>query len=99
MTSATSYTRAREHLAELLDRAEQDREIIVIQRRGHEDVSLISSAELASLLETAHLLRSPRNARRLFSAIARALDDVGRPETANDLRHDLGLASSLSATH
>jgi antitoxin YefM len=68
----TSYTEAREHLASLLDRAVDDRERIIIKRRGHPDVALIAADELASLEETAYLLRSPANARRLFEAMERA---------------------------
>jgi len=88
-----SYTYARDHLAELLDRAERDREVVVVRRRGHEGVALVASAELQSLLETAHVLRSPRNARRLFAAIQRALDDDGESGTVHDLRRELGLES------
>jgi len=44
------------------------REPYIIERRNGENVALISEAELSSLLETAHLLRSPRNAQRLASA-------------------------------
>ncbi len=35
---------------------------VIIQRRGYEDVAMISAEELSSVLETAHLLRSPQNA-------------------------------------
>lgn len=45
----------------------------VIERRNGEKVALIPEAELNSLLETAHLLRSPANARRLATAVQRAL--------------------------
>src|SRR5439155_21168681 len=61
MAYEESYTYAREHLAELLDRAESEREPVLIRRRGHEDVALIAAGELATLRETAHLLRSPAN--------------------------------------
>ena len=94
MPTQASYTYARDNLAELLDRAEHDREVVIVRRRGHEDVALVASAELESLLETVHLLRSPKNARRLFAAIQRALDDEGEPSTAHDLRRELGLESS-----
>ncbi len=68
----TSYSEAREHLAALLDRVTQDREKVIIKRRGHPDVAMIAADELGGLEETAYLLRSPANARRLFDAIARA---------------------------
>ncbi|MBC8160355.1 MAG: type II toxin-antitoxin system Phd/YefM family antitoxin, partial [Roseiflexaceae bacterium] len=59
MTIQTTYTQARANFAELLDSVTDDREIIIIQRRGAADVALIAADELQSLLETAHLLRSP----------------------------------------
>ena len=73
MTIHMTYTQARASLAKLLDEVTLNREVVVIQRRGGEDVALISATELSSLLETAYLLRSPRNAERLLSALARAL--------------------------
>lgn len=64
-----TYTKARENLATLLDKAIDDREIVVIKRRGNRNVALIAEDDLASLTETAYLLRSPANAARLLSAL------------------------------
>lgn len=50
----------------MLGKVTRDREIVVIQRRGAEDVALISASELSSVMETAYLLRFPRNAKRLL---------------------------------
>ena len=72
MSIETTYTAARANLAKLLDATVEDREIVLIRRRGAEDVALIAADELESLLETAHLLRSPRNAERLLTALQRA---------------------------
>ena len=60
MTIQTTYTHARAKLASLLDEVTKNREIVIIQRRGNEDVALINADELTSILETAHLLRSPK---------------------------------------
>ncbi len=68
----TTYTKARANFAALCRHATDEREPVIINRRGAEDVILISADELAGLLETAHLLRSPKNAQRLFDAIYRA---------------------------
>lgn len=65
----TTYTKARENLATLLDKVVNDREIIVIERRNKPNVALIAEDELASLKETAYLLRSPKNAARLLNAL------------------------------
>lgn len=71
MTIRKTYTQARAQLASLLDHVTNNRDIVIIQRRGAEDVALIAADELSSLLETAHLLRSPANAERLLTALAR----------------------------
>lgn len=72
MTTIATYTQARAELASLCDEVASTREPVIIRRRNAEDVALVSADELASLLETAHLLRSPKNARRLLAAINRA---------------------------
>ncbi len=88
----TSYTEARKNLAKLLDRVTEEREIIVIRRRGRERVALVAADELAGLIETTHLLRSPKNATRLLSALRRALGRSGCTQSVPALRRQLGLA-------
>ena len=90
MTIEFTYTRAREQLASLLDRVTKDREVVIIQRRGSEDVAMISANELASLTETAYLMRSPENAERILSALARALKNEGQSISMDDLRRKVG---------
>lgn len=91
MTIEFTYTHAREKLASLLDRVTKDREVVIIQRRGSEDVAMIAADELASLTETAYLLRSPQNAERLLSALGRALKDEGTSLSLDELRGEVGL--------
>jgi len=91
MTIQTTYTQARAGLAKLMDQATHDREVIVIQRRGEEEVAMIAASELQSLLETAYLLRSPANADRLITALGRALKNEGQPLTVDALRREVGL--------
>jgi antitoxin YefM len=91
MTMEFTYTNAREQFATLLDRVTKDREVVIIQRRGAEDVAMISAEELASLTETAYLLRSPQNAERLLSALGRALKNQGKAKSMDDLRREVGL--------
>jgi antitoxin YefM len=91
MTVEFTYSRAREQFATLLDRVTKDREVVIIQRRGAEDVAMIAADELASLTETAYLLRSPQNAERILSALARALKNEGKPQSIDDLRQGVGL--------
>jgi antitoxin YefM len=75
MTIETTYTAARSQLKTLMDRVVEDREVVMVRRRHGGDVALVAANELEGLLETAHLLRSPRNAARLLSALERARGD------------------------
>lgn len=93
MTFQTTYSKARASFASLCNRAEADREIILIQRRGREDVALIAASELSSLMETAHLLRSPANAERLLAALARAQARATEPQSVDELRREVGLGA------
>ena len=91
MTVETTYTHAREHFADYLDRATDNREVIIIRRRSGRDDSSIAADELESLMETAYLLSSPRNAQRLLTALNRALADEGAPTSVEALRREVGL--------
>ena len=91
MANRTTYTQARATLATLCNRVAETREPYVIERRNGENVALISEAELNALLETAHLLRSPRNAARLVSALERASKGKPAPSSLAALRRSLGL--------
>lgn len=74
----TTYTKARENLAYLLDKVVNDREIIIIERRDKPSVALIAEDELASLKKTAYLLRSPKNAARLLRALECQTPSIAR---------------------
>jgi antitoxin YefM len=91
MATEATYTQARANLSALCDEVASERDIVIIRRRGAEDVALVSAAELRSLLETAHLLRSPRNAARLNRALARARRRSLAPKPLSRLRKSLGL--------
>jgi antitoxin YefM len=91
MTIEVTYSNARQRLKSLLDDVTQDREVVIINRRNGESAALIAADELAGLMETAHLLRSPANAERLLNALARALKGEGTSMTSDDLRDEVGL--------
>jgi antitoxin YefM len=94
MPTETSYSHARAHLAALCDEAISTREPIIIHRRGADDVALIAADELRGWMETAHLLRSPKNAQRLLEAIAQARSEDLPAETVNDLRREFNLGEA-----
>jgi antitoxin YefM len=83
MPAETTFRHAQSHLAALCDEAISTREPIVIHRGDAEDVALIAAQELRSLMETAHLLRSHRNADRLLTALARARSEDLPVETTD----------------
>jgi antitoxin YefM len=91
MTIQTNYSQASIRLADFLDEATHNREVVIIQRQGEEDVALIAADELAGLLEAAHLLRSPANAERLLTALVRVRQAQGTAQSIDELRHEVGL--------
>jgi antitoxin YefM len=91
LTLDTTYTQLREKLASVLDRVSSDQEVFIVRRRGAKDVALIPADELAAIMETAHLLRSPKNASRLLRAFRRAEKKSGKPEPLDKLRREMKL--------
>lgn len=92
MATKASYSRARQNLAAIWNEVESSREPAILERRGHEDMALIPAEELASLQETAHLLRSPGNAARLLSALVRSHKQTTQPVQLETLMKELGLS-------
>lgn len=90
MAIRTTYTKARENLANLCNKVSENKEIVYIKRRNAEDVALISESELSSLLETAYLLQSPKNAQRLLKALNRALSGKESSSTLEELKKEVG---------
>jgi antitoxin YefM len=66
---AISYTTARANLAQTMKRVCADHEPLIITRNGEPSVVMVSLDDFKALEETAYLLRSPNNARRLMDAI------------------------------
>ena len=71
-----NYTEARQKLAEAMKRVCEDHDAIVITRRRGDAAVLLSMEDYEALVETSYLLRSPRNARRLFESI-REIEEGG----------------------
>jgi antitoxin YefM len=96
MPSQTSYSQARANLARLCDQVTADRDVVIISRRGSEVVALIAADELASLMETAYLLKSPRNSERLQTALARIRERSSPSESVDQLREEMGIGAKTS---
>ena len=67
---AITYSAARANLADTMDRVCDDHEPIIITRNGQQAVVMLSLEDYNAIEETAYLLRSPKNAKRLVDAIA-----------------------------
>jgi antitoxin YefM len=91
VATETTYTALRERLASYLDEVVDDREVLIVRRRGARDVAIIPADELAGLMETAHLLRSPKNARRLFESLRELERGGGQRMVLEELRRSVGL--------
>lgn len=89
MSIQTTYSNARAQFAGLLDEVTNNREVVIIKRRGQEDVAMISASELMGLLETSHLMRSPKNAERLLAAFERSMRKEGKPQTIDQLKEEV----------
>ena len=96
--STASPTDARKNFFSLLDQVANDHQVVIVKRRDGENVAMIAESDLSSLYETAYLLKSPRNAERLFEALERSkardeqpLDVVSTEEAIAQLRQELRL--------
>ncbi len=81
-----SYTAARDNLASVWDEAVSTRKPVVLERRDHESVVLVALDEWRGMEETAHLLRSPANAKRLLGALQRLESGKGAVLTTEKLK-------------
>lgn len=70
--NAITYTAARENLASTMDRVCVDRDPVIITRKRDQSVVMIALEDYEALEETAYLLRSPANAKRLIASIEAA---------------------------
>jgi antitoxin YefM len=76
---AITYSSARANLASTMDRVCSDHEPLIITRNGQQAVVMLSLEDFKALEETAYLLRSPANARRLLISIAQLNASQGAP--------------------
>jgi len=74
---AISYTAVRANLAGAMDQVCDDHEPLIITRNGERSVVMLSLEDYKSLEETAYLLRTPANAKRLLAAVAQLQSGKG----------------------
>ncbi len=74
---AISYTNARSNLAKTMEKVCENHDAVIITRRNESSVVMMSLEDFQALKETAYLLRSPKNARRLLASIAQLESNSG----------------------
>jgi antitoxin YefM len=81
---AITYSSARANLASTMDRVCNDHDPLIITRNGEQSVVMLSLEDYKALEETAYLLRSPANARRLLNAMAQLSAGKGTERELSD---------------
>lgn len=76
--NAVTYSQARQDLAKTMDKVCDDHSPVIITRKSQRSVVMISLEDYQALEETAYLLRSPKNARRLLESIVELESGGGR---------------------
>jgi antitoxin YefM len=74
---AITYTAARQNLAKTMEKVCKDHAPVIVTRKSTESVVIMSLEDYESLEETAYLLRSPKNTRRLIESVAQLEDGRG----------------------
>ncbi|MDR4518155.1 MAG: type II toxin-antitoxin system prevent-host-death family antitoxin [Nitrosomonas sp.] len=81
---AISYTAARSNLAKTMENICNDHEPVIITRKNERSVVMLSLEDYEALEETAYLLRSPKNMKRLIESISELEDGKGLPKELNE---------------
>jgi antitoxin YefM len=89
MSSVVTYSEARQHLARLMEQVVANCNPVIITRRNGENAVLMSETDYNSLIETAYLLRSPANAQRLLTALARSREGGGKRMSLDEIRNTM----------
>jgi antitoxin YefM len=91
MQRAVSYSELRKKLKAVCDQVCDEHEPLLIKRRRGGDVVLMAKEDYESLEETAYLLSSPENARRLLEALRRRSEDRSAFASIEALEHEVGV--------
>ena len=89
INDSISYSQLRKTLKACLDKVCSEHRPILVERKNGEDVVILSKEDYAAMEETAYLLCSPENARRLQESLES--QESTTFNSTDDLRHELGL--------
>ena len=82
---AMTYSKARANLARTMERVCDDHEPVIITKKEDTAVVMISLEDYRSMEETAYLLRSPKNARRLLESMSQLEQGEGREKSLSEV--------------
>jgi len=94
MAIETTYTHLRNNLAATLDKVVDDQDVLIVRRRGGKDVALIPAAELAGLVETAHLCARRRTHDGCSPPSGGRRHGRGSRNQSRSLRREMGLETA-----
>jgi antitoxin YefM len=86
-----SYAYARANLGKVMDKVIDDADIVIIERRGHERVAMISAEQLERMQETLYILNSPVHVSLIEATAERAARGIGKRSNPAILRKEFGL--------
>lgn len=81
---AITYTAARQNLAKTMEKVCKDHAPVIVTRKSTDSVVIMSLEDYEALEETAYLLRSPKNTRRLIESIAQLEEGRGSERELSD---------------
>ena len=81
---AVTYSHTRQHLSEIMNKVSDDRAPILITRQNGNPVVMMSLQDFNALEETAYLMRSPKNVRRLMESIEQLAANGGQVKNLID---------------
>lgn len=92
MLEPINYTQTRDNLSKILDEVVENGKVYAISRRGEQQAVLMSVEDYSSLMTTLHLLRSRKNASRLFDALEASENNSTPTQTLDELQEELDFA-------
>ena len=98
MSLQIPYSEAVQNFDKICETVIRDRQPIAISREGYENVSLLPTTELESLLETVYLFQSHENAKRLLESLERYREKSNKSLTIKELRLECGLDEEEKAS-
>ena len=92
MLQPINYTQTRDNLSKILDEVVEHGTVYAISRRGEQQAVLMSVEDYSSLITTLHLLRSRKNASRLFDALEASESNITSTQTLDELQEEIDFA-------